>query len=785
MAELAVNKANYSRWRTSILRAHGGDDMADDLPSGGRSARHRRRGKTRDASASDAKTSERGRTLPGGSPLQRGWSWVTRGWRDGRLRSGLIAAVVAAVLLAAMAIFVLPLPEPTIPSETRVLDVNGAIVGRLFVQNRIEVPLDRMAKDLPNAVVAVEDTRFYRHRGIDIIGIGRALVRDIMARKIVEGGSTLTQQLAKNLYTSGRRTIVRKIYDVVLAIKLETRYTKQEIMAMYLNTVYLGQGTYGVETAAQTYFGKSAADLTLAESALIAGLIRSPEYYNPYRDVQVAIDRRNLVLTRMAEQGYISKSQADQASREPVKLAGLKPIAGEAPYFVAYVVDQIKTRHPEIADDLYTGGYEIRTTLDLKMQRAANDAFKNGFTRSDKDEKGVPQPEGALVAIDPRNGYIRALVGGRDYALTQLNRAYQTFRQPGSAFKPFLYTAVIDSGYTEASTQVCEPVSYPSGKPGGAPYEPKDYGNQPYHYAPMTIQRSIQISDNVTAIKWASQIGPKAIATYAHKMGITSQLEESLPLALGTSVVSPLEMCTAYCPLANGGLAVKPLSILKVTDKYGNVIEENRPAVQRVIREQTAYIVTHMMTTVFEPGGTGARLASIINRPAAGKTGTTNEQRDAWFMGFTPELVCGVYVGYDDPAKSLPGYGGTLAGPIWANFMAGALADTTPTDFPEPPGLEHATICQVTGLLANPTCPAHDAVFVSGTAPTETCPVSHDPSNPYYLTSFPWTAPPDNVSPGQTPAQPPAAPGQATPSPLGPGAGSPFDWFFGRRRKAR
>lgn len=748
--------------------------MADDLPGGGRSARHRRRGKTPGGGATDA--NDRTRTFSVGGPVRRGWSALTNKWRDGRLRSGLIAAVAAALLLAAVAVFVLPLPEPTIPSETRVLDVNGAIVGRLFVQNRIEVPLDRMAKDLPNAVVAVEDTRFYRHRGIDIIGIGRALVRDIMARKIVEGGSTLTQQLAKNLYTSGRRTIARKIYDAVLAIKLETRYTKQEIMGMYLNTVYLGQGTYGVETAAQTYFGKSAADLTLAESALIAGLIRSPEYYNPYRDLQVAIDRRNLVLARMAEQGYISKARADQASREPVKLAGLKPLASEAPYFVAYVVEQIKARHPEIAGDLYTGGYEIRTTLDLKMQRAANNAFKNGFTRSDKDEKGVPQPEGALVAIDPRNGHIRALVGGRDYALTQLNRAYQTFRQPGSAFKPFLYTAVIDSGYTEASTQVCEPVSYPSGKPG-APYEPKDYGSQPYHYAPMTIQRGIQISDNVTAIKWASQIGPKAIATYAHKMGITSQLEESLPLALGTSVVSPLEMCTAYCPLANGGLAVQPLSILKITDKYGNVIEENRPSVQRVISEQTVYIVTHMMTSVFEPGGTGARLASIINRPAAGKTGTTNDQRDAWFMGFTPDLVCSVYIGYDDPSKSLPGYGGTLAGPIWANFMAGALSDVTPRDFPEPSGLEHATVCQVTGLLANPTCPAHDAVFLSGTAPTETCPVRHDPNNPYSLTSSPWVAP-ESLPPGEAPTQPPATPGSP-----GPGAGNPFDWLFGRRRK--
>lgn len=745
--------------------------MADDLPSGGRGVRHRRRGKTRSGDTSNAMTSARERALALVAPLQRGWAWLTRGWRDGRLRSGLIAALVGAIALAVLAVFVLPLPEPTIPSETRVLDANGEIVGRLFVQNRIEVSLDRIARDLPNAVVAVEDTRFYRHRGVDIIGIARALVRDIMAGKIVEGGSTLTQQLAKNLYTSGRRTIVRKIYDAALAIKLETRYTKQEIMTMYLNTAYLGRGTYGVETAAQTYFGKPAADLTLAESALIAGLIRSPEYYNPYRDLQVAIERRNLVLTRMAEQGYISKAQADQASREPVKLAGLKPLASEAPYFVAYVVDQIKARHPEIADDLYTGGYEIRTTLDLKMQRAANNAFKNGFTRSDKDEKGVPQPEGALVAIDPRNGYIRALVGGRDYALTQFNRAYRTCRQPGSAFKPFLYTAVIDSGYTEASTQVCEPVSYPSGKPGGARYEPKDYGNEPYHYAPMTIQRGIQISDNVTAIKWASQIGPKVIATYAHKMGITSQLEESLPLALGTSGVSPLEMCAAYCPLANGGLAVKPLSILKITDKYGNVIEENRPSVQRVISEQTAYIVAHMMTTVFEPGGTGSRLASIINRPAAGKTGTTNEQRDAWFMGFTPDLVCAVYIGYDDPAKSLPGYGGTLAGPIWANFMAGALTGATPIDFPEPPGLEHATICQVTGQLANPTCPAHDAVFVPGSAPAEVCPVSHDPNDPYSLTTIPWTEPSGNVPPGQFPGQP------------GPGAGSPFDWFFGRWRR--
>ncbi|MGE5561152.1 MAG: transglycosylase domain-containing protein [Chloroflexota bacterium] len=731
--------------------------MAGDLPGGGRRARHQRRV---EGDASKSADLERTRILSAGGLLERARYALTRSWHDGRLRSGLIAAVAGLAILAAIVVFVLPLPEAVIPSETRILDIHGEIAGRLFTQNRVEIPLDKMAKDLPNAVVTIEDARFYRHRGVDIIGIARALVRDIMARKIVEGGSTITQQLAKQLYTTGKRTLPRKIYDASLAIKLEARYTKPEILAMYINTAYMGEGTYGAEAAAHRYFGKTAAELTLAESAMLAGLIRSPEYYSPYRSIQTATDRRNLVLAKMVEQGYISQAQYEQASKEPITLAGKKPIAGEAPYFTAYIIDQIKDRHPEIVNDLYTGGYIIQTTLDLKMQRAANTAFANGFTGSTKDANGVPQPEGALVAIDPTNGHIRAMVGGRDYSLTQLNRAYQSVRQPGSAFKPFLYSAVIDSGFTAASTQVCEYVSYPSGRAGGEPYEPADYGDTRYHNAPMTIRRGIQISDNVTAIKWASQIGPKAIATYAKKMGIKSPLEESLPLALGASVVSPLEMATAYCTLANGGLAVQPLSILKISDKYGNVIEENRPSVSRTLDERTAYIVTYMMTGVFEPGGTGSRLASTINRTAAGKTGTTNSQRDAWFMGFTPDLVCAVYVGHDDPATPLAGFGGTLAGPIWANFMAGALADVPAKNFPEPAGLEHATVCLVTGQIANATCPAHDDAFVPGTAPTGYCWVTHDPENKY---SLPQTQPPAPDNPWGLPPWFPFRTGETPP----------------------
>jgi 1A family penicillin-binding protein len=767
--------------------------MSSDLPGGGRRARHQKRRNQlsvprlprlprigRQAPADrkgEGDAEDRTLIYHQGNWLQQRWLALRLAWADRRTRGKIIWGVAGAFLLIFLVLLLLPLPEPVIPYATVIYDVNDEVAGRLFTQSRIEVPLTEMSKDLPNAVVASEDSRFYRHRGVDPIGIGRALVRDITSGRIVEGGSTLTQQLAKNLYTSGRRTWIRKIYDAFLAIKLESRYSKEDILELYLNTSYLGNGAYGVEVASQQYFGKSAKDLTLPESAMLVGLLPLPEAYSPFKNLDTAIEKRNVVLTKMADQGYISDAQATQAKKAKVHLATRKPLAGEAQYFTAYVVDQVLSRHPNIAD-IYTGGYQIHTTLDLKAQRAANDAFERGFSGSETDANGVPQPEGALVAMDPRTGEIKAMIGGRDFAKTQLNRAYQSFRQPGSAFKPFLYTSVIEKGYTAASTQVCEPVSFPSGT--SQPYEPTDYGTSPYHYAPMTVRRAIQISDNISAVKWANQVSPRTLADYARKMGVSSQLSPTLALALGASEVSPLELCIGYSTIANGGLAVQPLSILKVTDKHGNVIEENRPSSTRVISERNAYIVANMMTSVLKPGGTGSFLASVIGRPAAAKTGTTNSQRDAWFAGFTPELCCAVWVGHDDPSRTLPGGGGRTAGPIWANFIAGALRGQAATEFTEPAGMQHGDVCQVTGLLANPSCPSVYETFAPGTLPTGTCPWGHDPSDPYRLPDVPYVPPtelPGVTPPGETTPGTPGTPTEPG-GPTTPGMLSQFwDWL--------
>jgi len=664
-------------------------------------------------------------TAVGGRRRQDAWPDRLLGIKSVTLflvKASVLCGLLLVCLFFILFIF-LPLPEAKIPQATRVYDVKGRLISSLFVENRVVIPSSDMPDYLKNAVVAVEDKRFYSHRGIDLESLGRALVRNIKARKIVEGGSTITQQLAKNMFLTDERTLRRKFLEAVYTLKLEMRYTKDEILAMYLNQIYLGHGTYGCEVASRLYFGKPARDLTLSECATLAGIIASPEYYSPYHDMDLAVKRRNLVLDLMAQEGYIHPSSAKAAQKEDIHLAGLPK--SSAHYFVDYVISQVRKRHPETASHIYRGGFKIYTTLDLDMQKAAEESFRKYMPQGTKDARGVTQPQGALVAIEPSTGYIKALVGGRDWSETQLNRAYQVKRQPGSAFKIFLYTAVIDSGHPVTETKMCEPVEYPGRAPGDV-YKPKDYGRHPYHYAPLNIREAVAISDNVVATRWVEEIGPGKIVEYAQKMGVKSKLEKSIPLALGTSEVTPLEMALGAATLAAEGVRPEPIALLKIVDSKGNVIEENRIRRTPVLDPGTCYIMTSILRSVLGPGGTGEGLDGFLGgRPAAGKTGTTDDQLEAWFVGYTRELACAVYLGWDNREKSLAGTGGSLAGPIWASFMAKALENEPFKEWPLPANVTWVQVCDETGKLAGPTCfKRHYEVFRKDAMPPE-CDANH------------------------------------------------------------
>lgn len=655
-----------------------------------------------------------------------------------------LGGLLLLLLILGLYILFTPLPPAAVPLASRLFDVRGQQIASLYTQNRVDVPLSHIAPDLRNAVVAIEDYRFYMHFGVDPVAVLRAFFRNFQAGRVVEGGSTITQQLAKNLYLTPERTLERKIHELLLAFKLEARYSKEQILRMYLNTIYFGHGAYGVEVAAQTYFGKHARDLTLAEAALLAGVARSPGRYSPYLDPSTALQRRAIVLERMAELGYISRAQAEAAEKEPLRLAGLKARAGRAPYFVDYVVRQLEPRYG--ADMLHKGGLNIYTTLDLSIQTAAEEAFRQGLPTSFRDTRGVTQPQGALVAIDPKSGEIRAMIGGRDFSETQLNRAVAP-RQPGSAFKPFVYLAALQNGYTAASTFRCEPISLPV--PGQSPWTPTDYGTQDYHYRPLTLREALTISDNVVSARLNYELGPAQGIAVAHALGIESHLSPHLSSVLGTNEVTPLEMAAAFCAFANGGRRVEPLAVLRVEDRFGRVLEEHRPSLRQAADPRAVYIVTNIMEDVTRPGGTGSAVGRILNRPVAGKTGTS--QGNAWFVGFTPDLVAAVYVGNDEPAHDIYGTGGGLAAPIFAAFMQKALAGIPPQDFPRPSGIIEAEVCTESGLLATRWCPpekVRSELFIQGTQPRQPCNI-HTPWN---LGEIPW--PFGLTLPGSEPSSP-------------------------------
>lgn len=578
-------------------------------------------------------------------------------------------------------------------SATQVYDINGQLISKLFEENRVVVTINNISPYVQKAVVANEDSRFYSHIGIDPIGIIRAVWVNFRTGSLTEGGSTITQQLVKNMFLTQERTFIRKLKEAVLALIIERKFSKQEILQAYLNQVYFGEGAYGVEAAAQVYFGKHANELTLSESALLAGLPRGPNIYSPYIDTNAAINRRNTVLAGMVKEGYITPEEASIAQQEPLVLAGRKKRAVQASYFLDYVANELVGRYG--ANRVYKGGLKVYTTLDIKTQQAA--------------ESVLNQFQGAVLAIDPRTGYIKAMVGGRNYEESQRNRVITEVRQPGSAFKPFVYATALNQGLTSNAIIVDEPINI-------AGYTPQNYDKK--FRGPITLKKALRLSVNVAAVKLGRQVGIDNVLALAQNMGIstlTSQ-DNNLAIALGglTNGVNLLELTTAYTAFANGGILSRPIAIVKVLDENDQVLEESRLVQQSVLRPDIAYILTDMMKGVIE-SGTGT--AAAIGREAAGKTGTTDNYETAWFIGYTPEMLVGIYVGNDD--RKPVGISGSEVAAMWGQMMKKVIAGTPPTEFAVPPNvIKGVAVCADTGKRADSGCRDIEySAFIRGTEP--------------------------------------------------------------------
>ncbi len=643
-------------------------------------------------------------------------------------------ALILTVLLTATGVFGFfmlsvagmgDMPEITTPLTSTFYYRDGQVLATRFEQNRFELSLEEMPVEVVQAVIAVEDRRFYRHFGIDLQGLLRALVRNVQERRVVEGGSTITQQLARNLFLTHDRTATRKLQEALLTIQLESKFTKEEILEKYLNTIYFGHAAYGVEAASRTYFDKPASDLSLAEAALLAGIPRGPAYYSPWLNFDAAKKRQALVLLTMVDAGFISADEKDAALAEEIVLQDRSELRGRSQagaYFIDYLLRELVAIFPDDPQIVYRGGLHIYTTLDKTMQESAEEAVA-ALDVFATDSDGRSQPQVALVALDPVDGSVRALLGGRDFRETQLNRVTQGGRSPGSAFKPFTYAAALEAGYTPATIHVSEPVSYSiPGVP--EPYEPTEYGGG-FHERPLRIREALAMSSNVVAVKTHMEIGPQKTVEMASRLGIKSPLESNVALPLGTSIVTPLEMATAFSPFANGGIRVEPIFITSITDSSGHTLYQTAPSLNSVLDERIAYLVTDMLKDVLRsPVGTARSIGSLLIRPVAAKTGTSNEHKDAYIVGYTPDLVTSIWVGNDD--NTTMGWGNTgsrLAGPLFANFMRGALQDVEPRDFERPEGLVDVDICPETGLLHNPRCsldPVRE-LFIAGTQPTEQC----------------------------------------------------------------
>ena len=744
-------------------------------------------------------------------------------WRGSLLAGG---TVLATIVGASMGYFMrLDLPDVRAledynpPVMSRVLALDNSTVATFAEQRRVMIDYHDIPLTFQQALISIEDSNFHRHTGIDIRGIARAVISDVRKMRLAQGASTLTQQLARNLFLHPEKTITRKIQEALLALEIERQYTKQEILRYYSNQIYMGHGRYGLEAASRYYFGKPARELTLTESATIAGLIQRPEALSPFKNAERSLSRRNHVLNRMVIEGFISDEEAAAAQQEPIEPSPLRRVENPAPYFVENVRRWLQDNYG--SSSLYKEGFEVRTTLDPELQSAANDAMDSGLRNLDKrqgwrgvvahvpdeedpdtweppswkmgqeagevvdavvtavdkseltlrvgpytsrmepddfswsqvkqptklaergdllrvrlesiDEENLsvevqldqePAVEAALVAIDPSTGEIRALVGGFDFERSEFDRVTQARRQTGSAFKPLVYAAALDSGWSLGDRILDEPTVFLSRR-SPDPYQPENYTNT--YYSSVTLRKAMEKSANIATVKLLNEIGYDAVIDTSRKLGIRSELQPFPSLALGAFEISLLDLTSAYGTFANQGVLVEPHLIREVYNRDDTLVQRFEPGVRDAVSPQIAYLMNRVLEGVIADG-TG-RAAKQLGSHIAGKTGTTDNNTDAWFVGYTRDLAVGVWVGFDEPQSLGSRETGALAAlPIWQAFMERSIEISPLREFVVPPGITIVSIDRETGLRADQRAGcAHliSEVYLRGTEPTKYCSTEH------------------------------------------------------------
>jgi penicillin-binding protein 1A len=625
---------------------------------------------------------------------------------------------------------------------------DGRLITSLGAERRTVVRLDQLPPALPAAFIAVEDKRFFTHGGVDYRRFFGALARNLIERRFAEGFSTLTMQLARNVWDEklpSTKSLVRKVREVRVALELERTYSKQRILELYLNQIFLGGSLYGVEAAAQNYFGRPAAQVNVAEAALLAGITKFPNFYDPRRHPDRALQRRNVVLNLMRDQGYLSRAEADRWKAYPVALSARQDFGEVAPYFVEWVRQQVYARFGAAT---FERGYRVYTTLDLDMQLAAERALEDQLRAIESGKYGLykhptyqeyldqreqpgdhaitPYLQGAFITMEADSGYVRAMVGGRDFADSKFNRAVQARRQAGSTFKPFVYSAAIRAGIPLSHVVDDAPLSRMV--PGDTmPWEPQNYEGD--FRGPTTLRRGLILSRNLVAIGLGLEIGEKAVKGEALRYGISTPIPEYPSMFIGSASVYPLEMVSAFTAFATLGVRAAPLGILRVEAENGEIVWQPQVRRDRVTDVEPAWLLTNGLTDVVKHGTAySAVWAQGFTVPSGGKTGTTNDGTDVWYLGFTPELVAGVWIGLDQPQKiKARSAGGLLAAPAWTTFMKEVYERRpAPADWVRPSGLVTREIDNTTGYRFTPFCPPQTRVwewFLPGTEPTEFCPV--------------------------------------------------------------